>query len=96
MTTDRVPAYPGVLDELLPGACHVMERYANNLIESDPGIPCTTAQWRPSTQLSPTEINPPIIPATDDLTTLTTPALAQARGDRTAVRRGRSAISELR
>jgi transposase-like protein len=26
-----------VLDELLPGACHVTEQYANNLIEADHG-----------------------------------------------------------
>jgi transposase-like protein len=34
VTTDRAPAYPRVLDELLPAACHVMEQYANNPIES--------------------------------------------------------------
>ena len=37
VSTDRAPAYPRVLDELLPSACHVMEQYANNLIESDHG-----------------------------------------------------------
>ena len=37
VTTDRAPAYPRVLDELLPAACHVMEQYANNAIESDHG-----------------------------------------------------------
>ncbi|MDQ4104025.1 MAG: IS6 family transposase [Actinomycetota bacterium] len=37
VTTDRAPAYPRVLDELLPAACHVMEQYANNPIESDHG-----------------------------------------------------------
>jgi hypothetical protein len=31
------PAYPRVLDELLPAACHVMQRYANNPIESNHG-----------------------------------------------------------
>jgi IS6 family transposase len=36
-TTDRAPAYPRVLDELLPAACHVMEQYANNPIEADHG-----------------------------------------------------------
>jgi transposase, IS6 family len=35
VSTDRAPAYPRVLDELLPSACHVMEQYANNPIESD-------------------------------------------------------------
>jgi transposase-like protein len=27
VNTDRAPAYPRVLDERLPGACHVMEQY---------------------------------------------------------------------
>ena len=35
--TDRAPAYPRVLDELLPAACHVMEQYANNPVEADHG-----------------------------------------------------------
>jgi transposase, IS6 family len=37
VSADRAPAYPGVLDELLPSACHVVERYANNPIETDHG-----------------------------------------------------------
>jgi len=37
VTTDRAQAYPRVLDELLPSACHVLEKYANNPIESDHG-----------------------------------------------------------
>jgi IS6 family transposase len=37
VTTDRAQAYPRVLDELLPTACHVREKYANNPIESDHG-----------------------------------------------------------
>ena len=37
VTTDRAPAYPRVLDELAPAACHVTEQYANNAIESDHG-----------------------------------------------------------
>lgn len=37
VTTDRAPAYPRVLDELLPAACHVMGQYANNPVESDHG-----------------------------------------------------------
>jgi transposase-like protein len=37
VTTDRAPAYSRALDELVPAACHVMERYANNPIESDHG-----------------------------------------------------------
>jgi transposase, IS6 family len=35
VSTDRAPAYPRVLDELLPSVCHVMEQYGNNSIESD-------------------------------------------------------------
>jgi IS6 family transposase len=35
VTTDRAPAYPRVLDELLPTACHIVEQYANNPIEAD-------------------------------------------------------------
>ena len=35
VTTDRAAAYPRVLDELVPAACHVTEQYANNAIESD-------------------------------------------------------------
>ena len=35
VSTDRAPAYPRVLDELLPAACHVTEPYANNPVEAD-------------------------------------------------------------
>ena len=37
VTTDRAPAYPRVLDELIPSALHTVERYANNLVEADHG-----------------------------------------------------------
>ena len=37
VSTDRAPAYPRVLDELLPAAQHVVARYANNPIEADHG-----------------------------------------------------------
>jgi IS6 family transposase len=37
VTTDRAPAYQRVLEELLAAACHVMEQYANNPVESDHG-----------------------------------------------------------
>src|SRR5436305_10154391 len=37
VSTDRTPAYPRVLEEVLPSACHVMEQYGNNPIESDHG-----------------------------------------------------------
>jgi transposase-like protein len=39
VTTDRVPAYPRALDELIPAACHVMTKYANNPIEADHARP---------------------------------------------------------
>jgi IS6 family transposase len=32
VSTDRAPAYPRVLDELLPSACHVTEQYATDEI----------------------------------------------------------------
>jgi transposase-like protein len=37
VTTDRAPAYPRVLDELVPSALHTVEQYANNPIEADYG-----------------------------------------------------------
>jgi len=37
VTTDHAAAYVGVLEELLPAARHVTERYANNPVESDHG-----------------------------------------------------------
>ncbi len=38
VTTDRAPAYPRVIEELIPAACHVTEQYANNLVEADHGL----------------------------------------------------------
>jgi transposase, IS6 family len=37
VTTDRAPAYPRVLDELIPSALHTVERYANSPVETDHG-----------------------------------------------------------
>jgi len=37
VTTDRAPAYPRVLDELVPSALHIVERHANNPVEADHG-----------------------------------------------------------
>jgi transposase-like protein len=37
VVTDRAPLYPSVLDEVLPGALHNVEQYANNVIECDHG-----------------------------------------------------------
>jgi len=35
VNTDLDGIYPAVLDELVPGACHVTDQYANNRVESD-------------------------------------------------------------
>ncbi len=37
VTTDQAAAYIGVLEELVPAARHVTDRYANNPVESDHG-----------------------------------------------------------
>jgi transposase, IS6 family len=37
VTTDLAPAYPRVLDELIPQALHGVEQYANNRVEADRG-----------------------------------------------------------
>ncbi len=37
VTTDRAPAYPRILDELIAGALHDTEQYANNRVEADHG-----------------------------------------------------------
>ena len=37
MTSDRAPVYPRVRDELVAGARHVVEQYANNVVEADHG-----------------------------------------------------------
>jgi transposase-like protein len=35
VVTDQAPTCPRVLDEMLPGARHEVERYANNRVEAD-------------------------------------------------------------
>jgi len=35
VTTDRAPVYPRVLEELAPGARHILDQYANNAVEAD-------------------------------------------------------------
>jgi len=37
VTADRAPVYPRIIDEFAPGARHVLERYADNVIEADHG-----------------------------------------------------------
>ena len=37
VTTDRAPAYPRIVEDLLPGALHVTVTYANNRVEADQG-----------------------------------------------------------
>ena len=43
--TDKAAAYPAMLEELLPGAWHRTDRYANNHIEADHG--CLKARLGP-------------------------------------------------
>jgi hypothetical protein len=38
VTTDWAPAYPRVIEELIPAARHVTEQYANNRVEADHGL----------------------------------------------------------
>jgi hypothetical protein len=57
VTTDRAPAYPRVLDELVPEAWHVVEQYANNPIESDHGH--LKARTRPMRGLKRLAARPP-------------------------------------
>ena len=38
VTTDRAPVYPRILDEVAPSARHVLQQYANNIIEADHGL----------------------------------------------------------
>ena len=51
VTTDRAPVYPRVLDELTPGARHILEQYANNVVEADHGR--LKARLRPMCGLKP-------------------------------------------
>jgi transposase-like protein len=37
VTTDRAPVYPRVLEDLAPGARHILDQYANNAVEADHG-----------------------------------------------------------
>jgi IS6 family transposase len=37
VTTNQASAYPRVIEELIPAACHVTEQYANNPVEADHG-----------------------------------------------------------
>ena len=45
VATDKAAAYPAMVEELLPGAWHRTDRYANNHIEADHG--CLKARLRP-------------------------------------------------
>jgi IS6 family transposase len=56
VATDRAPAYPRVLDELLPGACHVVEQYANNPVEADHGR--LKARLRPDARSKAASLGP--------------------------------------
>ena len=37
VTTDRAPAYPRIVEDVLPGARHVTVRHVNNRVEADHG-----------------------------------------------------------
>ena len=37
VTTDRAPAYPGIVDDLDPSPRHITEQHANNAVEADHG-----------------------------------------------------------
>jgi transposase-like protein len=37
IVTDQAPAYPAMLEELMPGAWHRTDQYANNRVEADHG-----------------------------------------------------------
>jgi transposase-like protein len=37
VTTDGAAAYPQVLEELIPAACHITKQYTNNPVEADHG-----------------------------------------------------------
>jgi IS6 family transposase len=37
ITTDRAPVYPRVIEDAVPGARHVLERYEHNRVETDHG-----------------------------------------------------------
>jgi transposase-like protein len=55
VTTDRTPVYARVLDELVAGARHIVEQYANNIVEADHGklkSPAAPDAWTEATALS--------------------------------------------
>ena len=62
VTTDRAPAYPGVLDELVSAALHDTEQYANNRVEADHGL--LKARLRPMRGLKPSDQHGSLLPAT--------------------------------
>src|SRR3954453_15210687 len=37
ITTDRAPVYPRVIEDAVPGARHVLERYQKNRVQTEPG-----------------------------------------------------------
>jgi transposase-like protein len=37
VTTDRAPANPRIVEDMLPGALHIIGKYANNRVEADHG-----------------------------------------------------------
>jgi hypothetical protein len=57
-TTDTAPAYPRVIDELMPRARHVTDRYANHTVEADHGR--LKARLRPMRGLNTVRSSPTI------------------------------------
>ena len=53
VTTGRAPVYPRVLDELTPGARHILEQYANTVVAADHAR--LKARLRPMRGLKPTQ-----------------------------------------
>ncbi len=81
VTTDRAPAYLRVLDELVPSALHIVERYANNPVETDYGR--LKARLRPMRGLKrhrSARFSPPVTPScrTCAATTTTSPPTSPA------------------
>ena len=79
ITTDRAPACPRVLDELIPSALHTTEQYANNPIEADHGR--LKARLRPMRGLKRTAqhgSSPPVMPSCRTSAAATTTSLPKS------------------
>jgi IS6 family transposase len=73
--TDRAPAYPRVLDELIPAALHTTDQYANNRVEADHDR--LKARLRPMRDLKryrQLAHSPPVTPSCRTCAAATTPS----------------------